>query len=127
MSETSPSVSSVPLRPVDLSRLCQRLHLSIGATAELCGVSKRQLQYWTDRGLIQESGSSPAKRSYRWSGIEKVCLIKQGKDAGLSLEAAVAQAGAFLGRNGDGLLLSANEITIIRNVLRQAEEAKGGS
>ena len=70
----------------------------------MCGVSKRQLQYWTDRGLIQESGSSPAKRSYRWSGIEKVCLIKQGKDAGLSLEAEEAKAGAFLGRSKTELL-----------------------
>ena len=126
MSETSPRVSSVPLRPVDLSRLCQGLHLSIGATARLCGVSKRQLGYWTDMGLIEQSGSSPAKRSYGWPAIEKVCLIKQGKDGGLSLEGAVAQADAFLARNGDGLVLSANEIAIIRSVLAHAEEAKGG-
>lgn len=127
MSEASPRVSSVPLRPIDLSRLCQRLHLSIGATAHLCGVSKRQLDYWTKTGLIEDSGSSPGKRSYGWPAIEKVCLIRQGQEAGLSLEGAAAQAEAFLGRNGDGLVLSANEIAIIRSVLRQAEEAKGAT
>ena len=127
MSEPSPRVSSVSLRPVDLSRLCERLHLSIGAAAGLCGVSKRQLAYWTEVGLIEESGSSPAKRTYGWPTIEKVCLIKQGKDGGLTLDAAVAQADAFLARNGDGLVLSANEIAIIRGVLQHAEEAKGAS
>lgn len=85
------------VRPVDLSKLLERLELGIGQAAHLCGVSIRQLSYWTDKGVIKpiERGSS---RTYDYAAIMKVCLIKQGLDKGYSLEGAVAEAAAFLAR-----------------------------
>ncbi len=85
------------LQPVDLSRLLRGLDLGIGQAAHLCGVSIRQLSYWTDKGIIKpkERGGS---RGYDFSAIERVCLIKQALDQGYSLEGAAAEAEAFLGQ-----------------------------
>jgi len=85
------------VRPVDLSKLLARVELGIGQAAHLCGVSIRQLSYWTDKGIIQptERGGS---RSYTYPAIEKVCLIKQALDQGYSLEGAATEAEGFLAR-----------------------------
>ena len=85
------------IRPVDLTKLLERLELGIGQAAHLCGVSIRQLSYWTDKGIIapSERGGS---RTYSYPAIKKVCLIKQALDQGFSLEGAVAEADAFLAR-----------------------------
>ena len=85
------------VRPVDLGKLLERLQLGIGQAAHLCGVSIRQLSYWTDKGIIKplERGSS---RTYDYPAIVKACLIKQGLDKGYSLEGAVAEAEIFLER-----------------------------
>jgi DNA-binding transcriptional MerR regulator len=84
------------LQPVDLSRLLTGLDLGIGQAAHLCGVSIRQLSYWTDKGIVEpkERGGT---RTYDYAAIEKVCLIKQALDQGYSLEGASAEAEAFLG------------------------------
>jgi DNA-binding transcriptional MerR regulator len=83
------------VRPVDLSKLLERLELGIGQAAHLCGVSIRQLSYWTDKGIIQPTDHS-GSRTYSYLAIGKVCLIKQALDQGYSLEGAVAEAEAFL-------------------------------
>jgi DNA-binding transcriptional MerR regulator len=85
------------VRPVDLSRLLERIELGIGQAAHLCGVSIRQLSYWTDKGIIKptERGGS---RTYGYPAIEKVCLIKQALDQGYSLEGAAAEADQFIAR-----------------------------
>ncbi len=83
------------VRAVDLSKLLERLELGIGQAAHLCGVSIRQLSYWTDKGIIQPSDRK-GSRTYDYKAIEKVCLIKQALDHGYSLEGAVAEAEAFL-------------------------------
>jgi DNA-binding transcriptional MerR regulator len=84
------------LQPVDLSGLLKGLDLGIGQAAHLCGVSIRQLSYWTDKGIVEpkERGGT---RTYDYAAIEKVCLIKQALDQGYSLEGASAEAEAFLG------------------------------
>ena len=89
------------VRPVDLSKLLEGLELGIGQAAHLCGVSIRQLSYWTDKGIIQpaERGGS---RTYDFRAIEKVCLVKQALDQGYSLEGAAAEAEAFLSRREQG-------------------------
>ena len=96
MAEAARERPSSSVRPVDLSKLLERLELGIGQAAQLCGVSIRQLSYWTDKGIIQPSGKG-ASRTYDYRSIEKVCLIKQALDHGYSLEGAVAEADAFLG------------------------------
>ena len=85
------------VKPVDLSKLLERLELGIGQAAHLCGVSIRQLSYWTDKGIIKPTDRS-GSRTYDYSAIEKVCLIKQALDQGYSLEGAVAEAEGFLDR-----------------------------
>ena len=56
------------VRPVDFSELLERLELGIGQAARLCGVSIRQLSYWTDKGVIKpiERGSS---RTYDYPAL----------------------------------------------------------
>jgi DNA-binding transcriptional MerR regulator len=107
---------------VDLSNLLERLELGIGQAAQLCGVSIRQLSYWTDKGIIEpaERGGS---RTYDYQAIEKVCLIKQALDQGYSLEGAVQEAHAFLARrNEDREKLSAlPEAELRKQVLTRAD------
>ncbi len=108
--------------PVDFSKLAARLELGIGQTARLCGVSIRQLSYWTDKGIIKpiERGSS---RTYDYPAIVKVCLIKQGLDQGYSLEGAVAEADASLAeRDKDQKRLAAMpEPTLRKHLLERAD------
>jgi len=95
MADTARARDRTNVRPVDLSKLLERLELGIGQAAQLCGVSIRQLSYWTDKGIVEptDGGSS---RTYDYPALEKVCLIKQALDQGYSLEGAVAEAEAFL-------------------------------
>lgn len=97
MAEVARDRGQTSVRPVDLSKLLERLELGIGQAAHLCGVSIRQLSYWTDKGLIQPKDGG-GSRTYDYDAIEKVCLIKQALDQGYSLEGAVAEAEAFLHR-----------------------------
>jgi DNA-binding transcriptional MerR regulator len=99
MAEVSRERSSSVVRPVDLTQLLERLELGIGQAAQLCGVSIRQLSYWTDKGIIEPSDQG-GSRTYDYSAIQKVCLIKQALDHGYALEGAVAEAEAFLDRQG---------------------------
>ena len=85
------------VKPVDLSKLLERLELGIGQAAHLCGVSIRQLSYWTDKGIVKPTDRS-GSRTYDYLAIEKVCLIKQALDQGYSLEGAVSEADGFLAR-----------------------------
>ena len=98
------------IHPIDLGEALERLQLGIGPAAQMCGISIRQLSYWTDKGIFSremgEDGTSAkagskkkrANRSrvYDFPAIEKACLIKQGLDFGYSLEASVAEAEDFL-------------------------------
>ncbi|HUT75941.1 MAG TPA: MerR family transcriptional regulator [Armatimonadota bacterium] len=88
------------LTPIDISDLLAGLQLGIGQAAALCGVSVRQLSYWTDKGIVQPVDEERS-RTYDYSAVEKVCLIKQGLDQGYSLEGAVQEADAFLKRRED--------------------------
>jgi DNA-binding transcriptional MerR regulator len=97
MVEAAHERSSSSVRPVDLSKLLERLELGIGQAAQLCGVSIRQLSYWTDKEIVKptEKGGS---RTYDYQAIEKVYLIKQALDQGYSLEGAVQEATTYLAR-----------------------------
>ncbi len=123
--ESEPGLRARPkdgIRPIDLGEALARLRLGIGPAARMCGVSIRQLSYWTDKGIFhcaegasgrqedndegrktnrQAAGKKSTRgsnrsRVYDSTAIEKACLIKQGLDLGFSLEAAVAEAETFL-------------------------------
>jgi len=57
-----------------------------------------QLDYWTTKAQIPTRGRK--QRLYDIDAVETVMLIKQGKDKGLSLEAAIQAAARFKAARG---------------------------
>lgn len=100
MPDNSNTHDKPALHPIDIGELLARLRLGIGQTAELCGVSIRQLSYWTDKGIIKAVDENRS-RSYDYQSIERVSLIKQALDQGYSLDGAVAEADAVLQKRDD--------------------------
>ncbi len=66
-----------------LNDIAMAVNLSTEQIAKLCGVSRRQLSYWIQRGII---GS---EQSGALATIEKVLLVKKELDAGRNLRQAV--------------------------------------
>ncbi len=91
--------SEIELEPIDLAAHLDLLELYLGQVCRLAGISKMQLDYWTNKAQIQTKGKK--QRIYDLAAIETVLLIKQGKDKGLNLGAAIAAARRFqAGRPG---------------------------
>jgi len=72
------------LDPVEPSELLKRLQLTTGKAAQFAGVSRRQLCYWTDTGIVSalndgsgDGDEDPSRRSYDFDGLHRVLLIKQ--------------------------------------------------
>ena len=81
------------LEPVDVVRRLRKLDLSLGQVCKVAGVTKMQLDYWTTKARIPTKGKK--QRLYDLDAVETVMLIKQGKDKGLSLQAAIEAAHRF--------------------------------
>jgi DNA-binding transcriptional MerR regulator len=81
------------LEPVDVMRHLRRVELTLGQVCRAAGVSKMQLDYWTTKARIPTKGKK--QRLYDLDAVETVLLIKQGKDKGLSLQAAIEAAQRF--------------------------------
>jgi DNA-binding transcriptional MerR regulator len=81
------------LEPVDVMRHLRRIELTLGQVCRVAGVSKMQLDYWTTKARIPTKGKK--QRLYTLDAVETVMLIKQGKDKGLSLQAAIEAAERF--------------------------------
>ena len=62
----------------------------------MAGISKMQLDYWTTKARLRTKGRK--QRLYDMDAVETVMLIKQGKDKGLSLGAAIEAAERFKAR-----------------------------
>jgi DNA-binding transcriptional MerR regulator len=75
------------LEPVDVMRNLRKLDLTLGQVCRVAGVSRMQLDYWTTKARIPTKGKK--QRLYNLDAVETVMLIKQGKDKGLSLQAAI--------------------------------------
>jgi DNA-binding transcriptional MerR regulator len=86
------------LEPVDVLRNLRRLELTLGQVCRVAGVSKMQLDYWTTKARIPTKGKK--QRLYTLDAVETVMLIKQGKDKGLSLQAAIEAAERFKAAKG---------------------------
>jgi DNA-binding transcriptional MerR regulator len=84
------------LEPVDMAAHLDRLELYLGQVCRLAGISKMQLDYWTNKAQIPTKGKK--QRIYDLDAIETVMLIKQGKDKGLNLAAAIDAARQFQSR-----------------------------
>jgi DNA-binding transcriptional MerR regulator len=85
--------TQIALEPVDLASHLDDLELYLGQVCRLAGISKMQLDYWTNRAQIPTKGKK--QRIYDRGAIETVMLIKQGKDKGLNLGAAIEAARRF--------------------------------
>ncbi len=63
-----------------------RLRLSAAEAARVCGVTPRQLIYWTKKGLVRPSPEND--RDYDVFALEKAIRIRQALEKGHSLERA---------------------------------------
>ena len=92
------------LNPIDPFALLEKLQLTTGKAAEFCGVSRRQLCYWTDKGIISslsdnaevEGEDEASRRVYDFPSLSKVLLIKQVLQQGRGLKRASKEITNFL-------------------------------
>src|SRR5215203_5201143 len=78
------------LEPIDLSEHLDKIELYLGQVCQIAGISKMQLDYWTNKAQIPTKGKK--QRIYDIEALELVMLIKQAKDKGLNLGAAIDAA-----------------------------------
>ena len=81
------------LEPIDLAEHLDKVELYLGQVCRLAGISKMQLDYWTNKAQIPTKGKK--QRIYDMDAVETVMLIKQAKDKGLNLGAAIDAARRF--------------------------------
>jgi DNA-binding transcriptional MerR regulator len=81
------------LEPVNLSEHLDKIELYLGQVCAVAGISKMQLDYWTNKAQIRTKGKK--QRIYDMDAVETVMLIKQAKDKGLNLGAAIEAARRF--------------------------------
>jgi DNA-binding transcriptional MerR regulator len=84
------------LESVDVRDHLLRLELTLGQVCQVAGISKMQLDYWTQKAEIPTHGRK--QRTYDMAAVETVLLIKQAKDRGLSLSAAINAVEEFQAR-----------------------------
>src|SRR5438045_7532691 len=85
------------LEPINLSEHLDKVELYLGQVCTIAGISKMQLDYWTNKAQIPTSGRK--QRIYDVDALETVMLIKQAKDKGLNLGAAIDAARKFQEQN----------------------------
>ena len=81
------------LEPVNLADHLNKIELYLGQVCHVAGISKMQLDYWTNKAQIPTKGRK--QRIYDMDALETVMLIKQAKDKGLNLGAAIEAAHRF--------------------------------
>ena len=81
------------LEPIDLADHLGKVELYLGQVCQIAGISKMQLDYWTNKAQIPTKGKK--QRIYDIDALETVMLIKQAKDKGLNLGAAIDAARRF--------------------------------
>ena len=86
------------LEPINLTEHLDKIQLYLGQVCQIAGISKMQLDYWTNKAQIPTKGRK--QRIYDMDAVETVMLIKQAKDKGLNLGAAIEAAHRFREING---------------------------
>lgn len=84
------------------------LMLNAAQTAALCGISVRQLGYWTRQGYLTVQGQG-ARRGYSLDTVRRVLAIRRAMADGASLRQALQQVPANLPAWGDGSPPAASE------------------
>jgi DNA-binding transcriptional MerR regulator len=85
------------LEPINLAEHFEKVELYLGQVCQIAGISKMQLDYWTSKAQIPTKGKK--QRIYDMDAVETVMLIKQAKDKGLNLGAAIDAARRFREQN----------------------------
>ena len=85
------------LEPINLADHLGKVGFYLGQVCTIAGISKMQLDYWTNKAQIPTSGRK--QRIYDIDALETVMLIKQAKDKGLNLGAAIEAARTFREQN----------------------------
>jgi hypothetical protein len=85
------------LEPINLAEHLGKVELYLGQVCQIAGISKMQLDYWTNKAQIPTKGRK--QRIYDIDALETVMLIKQAKDKGLNLGAAIDAARTFRERS----------------------------
>lgn len=75
-----------------LQEVMGKVKFSVEQMSRICGVSRRQLSYWTKKGILTGDGG------YSLSTLAKVMLIKKELDKRTSLRRAVQKVDEHLGR-----------------------------
>src|SRR5256714_15057916 len=86
------------LEPIDISAHLDKIELYLGQVCQIAGISKMQLDYWTNKAQIPTKGKK--QRIYDMDALETVMLIKQAKAKGLNLGAAIDAARRFRAQTG---------------------------
>lgn len=101
------------LSPIDPEELMVNLQLTTGKAAEFCDISRRQLCYWTDKGIvdtiegeIEEYGEDGTRRVYDFAALRRVLLIKQLLEQGRGLKRATREVDTFLHQLQDEELIN---------------------
>ena len=84
------------LEPIDVLDRLRGLELTLGQVCGVAGITKMQLDLWTERGSIATLGVK--QRLYNVDAVEHVMLIAQARDLGFSVDAAIEAAAAFRSR-----------------------------
>jgi len=84
------------LDPVDIPSRLDQLDLYLGQVCAVADISKMQLDYWTTKAGIETRGRK--QRTYDMRSVELVMLIKQARDRGMTLPAAIQAAREFQAR-----------------------------
>ena len=105
------------IEPIEASELLKGLKLTTGKAAQFAGVSRRQLCYWTDTGIVSsmdsddddDDGDSASRRTYDFDALYRVLLIKQALEHSSGLRRAARDVERYVAerrRNGDELATS---------------------
>jgi DNA-binding transcriptional MerR regulator len=77
------------LKPPDPLNILNRLALSTGKAARLCGVTRRQLGYWLAQGALGGSVLQNGRRArYGWPTLARILALKQIRDRGKGVRRA---------------------------------------
>ena len=83
------------LEAVSVADRVGELQFTVGQVCRMAGITKMQLDYWTVRGDIPTQGKK--QRLYDSHAVETVMLIKQARDLGFDVNAAIAAAKEYQG------------------------------
>ena len=91
------------LEPVNLAEHLDKIELYLGQVCQIAGISKMQLDYWTNKAQIPTKGRK--QRIYDIDALETVMLIRQAKARGLNRGPAVDAARRFRELHGRAALV----------------------